>query len=196
MRKNQRANKRRRNNEGSICQRGDGRWVAQLTTDGGKRKCIYGATAEEVVNKLADARQQVRHHIPFSPERLTVESWLKTWLENTRPPNRAPKTWITYEGFVRLHFIPLLGHIRLVKLEQQDVRSFMSNRLDAGSGVTSVIQMHRALRAALQQAVKDNKLARNVAALVEPLEKPVREVDVYTPEEARRLIEAARGHRV
>jgi integrase len=167
-----------------------------LSTETGKRKTIYGVTAEEVQDKLTRARNQQLDHIPFTDERLTVAHWLKTWLDNTKPPTTAPKTWITYEGFVRLHFTPLIGHIRLVKLSPQDVRDFMSNRLDAGLSGTTVKQLRIALRAALQQAVNDDVIQRNVAGMVKSPEPTPRTIDVYTPEEACRLIEAARVHRL
>jgi integrase len=52
------------------------------------------------------------------------------------------------------------------------------------------------LGAALNQAVNDEILQRNVAAKVDPPELDPRDLDVYTPEEARALLNAARGHRL
>lgn len=48
---------RRENAEGTIFQRGkDGRWVAGIMLDNGKRKFVYGATREEVASKLPSFR--------------------------------------------------------------------------------------------------------------------------------------------
>jgi integrase len=130
---------RRRNGEGSIYQRkSDGRWVFALSLDNGKRKRIYGTTAEEVVERLAQARNQQRENIPFTDERLTVGHWLNTWLRNMKPPATSPKTWITYKEFVRWHLVPGLGHIRLVKLQPQHVRDFLSQKLDSGLSARTV----------------------------------------------------------
>jgi integrase len=189
--------KRRRKGEGSIYQReSDGRWVAAVTGDGGKTKRIYVATAEEAVGKLARARNQQLDHIPFTDERLTVAHWLETWLRNVRPPATAPKTWVTYEYFVRLHLVPRLGHIRLVKLQPQDVRDFLSERLDSGLSARTVRHLRATLRAALNQAINDDLIQRNAAGKVDAPEVEPRSMDVYTPEEARTLINAARGHRL
>jgi integrase len=196
MKKNARSKgQRRKKGEGSIFQRGDGRWVAKVTGDGGKVKTIYGATAEEVVDKLALARNQQIKHIPFADERLTVGHWLDTWLENVRPPATRSKTWVTYEYFVRLHLNPKLGHIRLAKMQRQDVRTFLSERLDSGLSPRTVKHLRDTLRAALNQAVEDHLIYDNVARVKAP-EIVARPLDVYTPEEARILIEAARGHRL
>jgi integrase len=189
-------NQKRRNGEGSIFERTDGRWAAQLSSEGGKRKYIYGTTAEEVQDKLTRARNQQLDHIPFADERLTVAHWLTTWLGNTKPPSTAPKTWITYEGFVRLHLIPGLGHIRLVKLMPQDVRNFLSQKLDAGLSPRTVKHLRGTLRAALNQAMNDDLIHRNAAAKVNPPEIQQRNLDVYSPEEARKLLAVVRGHRL
>jgi integrase len=187
---------KRKNGEGSVYARADGRWAAAVSLDGGKRKTIYGATAEEVIDKLARARKQQLDHIPFTDERLTVAQWLKTWLENVRPPATAPKTWVVYEYFVRLHLLPGLGHMRLQKLQPQDVRRFLGERLDSGLSSRTVRHLRATLRAALNQAMNDDLIQRNVAAKVKPPEMQPRTLDVYTPEEARALLAAARGHRL
>jgi integrase len=190
-------NGRRKKGEGSIYQRkSDGRWAAVLTKDNGEKKTIYGATAQDVVDALALARNQQLKHIDFTDERLTLRYWLGVWLRNVKPPATSPKTFVTYEGFVRLHLIPHLGHIRLVKLQAQDVRDFLSDRLDDGLSARTVKHLRDALRAALNQAVNDRILQHNVAATVTPPEVQPRALDVYTPAEARILIEAARGHRL
>jgi integrase len=157
---------------------------------------IYGSSADEVIDKLARARNQRLDHIPFTDERLTVSHWLETWLNNVRPPATAPKTWITYEAFVRLHLKPKLGHIRLVRLQPQDVRNFLSERLDSGLSARTVKHLRNTLRAALNQAISDDLIQRNAAAKVTPPEIPPPVMDAYTPEEARKLLKSLQGHRL
>jgi integrase len=127
---------------------------------------------------------------------LTVAHWLNTWLRNTKPPATAPKTWVGYEYFVRLHLIPGLGSIRLVKLQPQHVREFLGEKLDAGLSARTVKHLRAALCTALNQAINDDLIQRNAAAKVDPPEIQPRVMDVYTPEEARQLLEAVRGHRL
>jgi integrase len=188
-------NKKRKYGEGSIFERADGRWVVTLRGSG-KRKFIYCATPEEATVALARARNQQLDGIPFTDARLTVGRWLETWLKNMKPPSTAPKTWISYEGFVRLHLAPCLGDIRLKELQPQHVRDFMSQCLGTGLSPRTVKHLRDALRAALNQAIGDDLIQRNVAARVKPPEMEPRALDVYTPAEARMLIEAARGHRL
>jgi integrase len=127
---------------------------------------------------------------------LTLGAWLNAWLNNVKPPATAPKTWITYEGFLRLHLIPKLGHIRLVKLQPQDVRDFLSERLDSGLSARTVKHLRNTLRAALNQAINDDLIQRNAASKVKPPETVTRPSNAYSIDEARLLIQAAAGHRL
>ena len=97
---------------------------------------------------------------------------------------------------MRLHLIPELGHIRLVRLQPQDVRDFLDERLDRGLSPRTVKHLRATLRAALNQAVNDELLQRNVAQKVKAPEVVSAALDVYTPEEARILLEAAKSHRL
>ena len=56
---------KRGNREGSIYQRSDGRWVAQISLPGDsrirrRRKSIYGRTRDEVRRKKLDAEKLVK----------------------------------------------------------------------------------------------------------------------------------------
>jgi len=80
---------RRRNaGEGSIFERADGRWCAQLDLgwENGKRrrKCVYGATAQEVQDALLKARADLAAGLPVAVEKQTVGQFLDRWLEAIR----------------------------------------------------------------------------------------------------------------
>jgi hypothetical protein len=54
---------KRANGEGSIYERKDGRWVASITLENGKRKSVYGATKQEAVQakqKLLNSEDHTR----------------------------------------------------------------------------------------------------------------------------------------
>jgi integrase len=191
---------RRGNNEGSIYQRKDGRWVSVLH-DGyreGKRrrKSIYGKTRQEVQNQLTRALRGQQLGLPVESGRLTVGDWLKRWLETQKPPATKPKTYTAYEGQVRLHLIPAFGKKPLVKLQPQDVREFMQGKAEAGLRPKSIRHFRATLRVALNVAMRDGLVARNAASLVKPppLEKSA--VQVFTKEEAFRFLNLVKGHRL
>lgn len=109
---------RRAPNEGSVYQRKDGRWVAQLTYwEGGRRRrrAFYAGTQAEARRRLTAARKAADDGLPLPSERLTVGVFLEQWLEGKRAQLR-PESFRRYGDMVRLHLIPELGRTALTRL--------------------------------------------------------------------------------
>jgi integrase len=193
---------RKRNaGEGSIFQRSDGRWCAQLDlgwqNGRRKRKCIYGATATEVQQALLKARANHSQGLPVAPGRQTVEQFLGDWLENTVKPSVRSTTYRSYEQTVRNHLVPELGRWPLSKLEPQSVRAMLNRKLARGTlSARSVAYLRVVLRAALNQARKWNLVVRNVAELVEPPKCERFRIEPLSPDQARTLLDIAKGDRL
>ncbi len=191
---------RKRNaGEGSIFQRNDGRWCAQLDLgwEGGKRrrKYVYGATAQEVQDQLLKTRADRAAGLPVAVERQTVEQFLADWLENSIKPSVRPLTHEQYRQHVKLYLAPILGHHRLAKLAPQHVRAFLKQKLTDGLSPRTVQLSLVILRKALGQAVKDGLLGRNVAKLVDGPRVGHFEGKMLSPEQARAFLDAAKGER-
>src|SRR5688572_4393822 len=87
--------RRRRRGRGSIYQRSDGRWCAELSLENGKRKFIYGATAGEVEQKLTAAKARINAGGSLDDDRLSVEVLLDRFLDERRERVR-PRTIEVY----------------------------------------------------------------------------------------------------
>ncbi len=186
---------RRGNGEGSIYKRADGRWEARVSLDNGRRKAFYGRTRPEVSQKLAAALKARQDGLPAISERQTIRQYLGHWLESTRPSLR-PKTWLRYEQLLRLHVVPEIGNVRLVRLTPQHLQKLYAGRLEAGLSPASVVQLHAVLRRALGRAARWDLVTRNVAGLVTPPRLERREMSTLSPEQARSLLDAADGDRL
>jgi integrase len=192
--------KKRNSGEGSIFRRSDGRWCGQLDLgwqNGGRaRKFIYGRSAQEVQDALLKARIDKGQGLPVAVERQTLGQFLRDWLENTVKPSVRPSTYRSYEQTVRNHLIPELGGLTLTKLGPQHVRAVLNRRLASGLSPRSSAYLRVVLRAALNQARKWNLVARNAAELVEPPKCERFRIEPLSPEQARALLEAAKGNRL
>ena len=188
---------RRGNGEGTILRRADGRWAAAIVVDGSPRKWIYGKTRRDVSDRLRKIRSDVAESRPVINERLAMAEYLHRWLYEVAKDRTRPMTWRGYEHLVRLHIVPSLGRVRLAKLTPQHVQSLVTLKVREGHLSPRTIQyMHSVLRAALNQAVRWRMVHYNAAAMVSPPRPIHAEVKVLTPDEARRLLEAARGDRL
>jgi integrase len=191
---------RRGSGEGSIFQRKDGRWCAQVSLGfkpGGKphRKMLYGKTRSEVSEAMKRTLRDQQLGLAITSDRQTVAQFLKDWLENTVKPKNKQLTYRSYEWIVRTHLAPELGRIPLSKLTPQKLQAFINERHKAGLSATTVKHINATLRAALSQAQRWQLVHQNAAKLV-TLPRSIRyQAKILTPEQANQLLQALIGRR-
>src|SRR5919106_261626 len=169
QRRHRRVSKKRGNGEGSITKRKDGRWMARYTVHtakGPKRKHMYGRTRQEVAEKLSKAVSDRVGGLVFDGDHETLEAYLWRWIYEVLRGTVKQSTFENYTYIARLHIIPELGRVRLRALKSRDVRRHYREKLDAGLSPRTVQIIHTVLRKALQQAVRDDVLPRNICDAV------------------------------
>jgi integrase len=184
--------RKRGNGEGSITKRKDGRWMARYTVQtakGPKRKHIYGRTRQEVADKLSKAVSDRVGGLVFDGDHETLEAYLRRWIDEVLCGTVKQSTFENYTYIARLHIIPELGRVRLKALKSRDVRRLYREKLEAGLSPRTVQIIHTVLRKALQQAVRDDVLPRNVCDAVTAPRQTKKEMQPLTPEQAKRLLE-------
>ncbi|BCK53992.1 tyrosine-type recombinase/integrase [Nocardia wallacei] len=197
-----------------------------VDTPDGKRKriSVYGRTWEEADAERTRLKELQRKGIPIDVTTMTVREYMTYWLREVAEPNVRRTTYATYEGDVRLHIVPGLGRRKLKALESRHVRTFINGLRTkcqcCGQGkdaarakprccakspaeccgevlsVSSIRHVLRVLRAALQDAVDDELISRNVARLVKVGGSGDYKVRYFTPVEAKQFLRAAEGHRL
>lgn len=189
---------KRGNGEGSIYRRKDGRWAARytVTLDGRRmRRWIYADTRDDAARRLRAALAARDSGQTVADPTQTLGSYLATWLEAVRPTLRA-RSWERYEEHVRLYLVPALGRVKLAQLTPANVQRLYSALLDRGLSPSTVRRVHAALHRSLGQAVRWRLAIVNVAALVDPPQVVRKEMIALSPEQVRRMLEAARGERM
>ncbi len=194
---------RRGNGEGSITQRkSDNLWQAAITiginpkTGVPQRKFFYGKERKDVANKLNAALVDLANNNITDSKNLTTGNWLDIWLETYGKINLKPRTYESYESFIRLHIKPDVGKIKLKDLKQRDVQKlyndkFKNGRTDkkGGLGVRSVERIHTVLNLALNQAVVEKYIPTNPAKGTKlPKRDNNKEARCFTLEEQERFI--------
>jgi integrase len=203
--------KRRQRGEGSVYQRAeDGLWVARIdlgVVDGKRRrKQVTAKTQKEVVQKLRAARKAIDAG-DTNTAGTTLTSWLTYWLEQVCPgkPRMKPKTLRTYRSYVERYIIPALGAKRLDKLTAADVRALHRHILtqtrqvkgkDVPLSPTTAHHAHRILGTALNDAMRDGKVTRNVVTLVPAPPKAAVPQDALTLNQFAALMRHLDGHRL
>ncbi len=186
---------RRGHGEGSITRRKDGRYQAAITLENHKRQYFYGKTRKEVQDKLNRALyEQKQGTLAMGPQQ-TLKVHLERWLEQVCKLTRRPNTYKVARSVIRRHLVPGLGYIKLQKLTIGDLQAFYaekSKKLKPGT----VARINAVLGSALEDALKQGFIGRNVAKLVDLPRIERYEGQVLTVEQARKLLAVARGSRL
>ncbi|WP_424536692.1 tyrosine-type recombinase/integrase [Sphaerisporangium viridialbum] len=189
-----------------------------------KRVSVYGKTREECHAKFIELKAQSDRGIPVAAESWTVGDYLAYWLEHVVRAERRPKTVQGYEGVIRRYLVPSLGRKRLDKLNAAEVRQFVTSLRNGcqccqrgwdkartlaeccakrgGTCCQYTIQarmvqfIHAVLRNALENAVREEVIHRNVAKLVK-ISPPKYKVNRgLTVAQAKAILKAAKDHRL
>ena len=190
---------RRKHDEGSVFQRKDGRWVAQVRLENGKMKQRYFKPNQEKEARVALRKmlyEKEQGALATGPQQ-TLKAYLEQWLEQVyRPSGHSIGTYNMYRIVIQKHIIPSLGHIRLQQLKPQQVQAFYASKLNEGLSQRRVKSIHSVLHKALENAVKWNLVGRNVCDLVSSPIPKRHEIQPLTQEQAQRLLKAAHDHKL
>lgn len=187
--------KRRAQGEGSVFQRKDGRWVVQIWL-GDKYKQMYVKSEKEGVKKLREAQRELEQGtLPTGPDQ-TLKQYIEYWLEEVHKPTVRLSTYVKYSKLIRLYIVPVLGNVKLQKLTPQQVNTLYRQKEKDGLSSKTVNSIHGLLHKALDNAVKWGYVSRNVCDSVSPPRIVKPEMKTLTMEQANRLLEVVRGHRI
>ena len=187
--------RRRANAEGTIYY--DERrklWRARYVLANGRRPEVSAKTQKACREKLAAALRDRDAGLPTPDQRQTVGEFLAYWLDEEAPARLRPGTLDDYRSIVRVHIAPEVGRVRLVNLRPEHVQRLLNGLTAAGKSAATVTKVRAVLRRALGRAMALGRVARNVAALVDPPPTSRDPVTVPPPAQVAALLAAFDGH--
>ncbi len=192
---------------GHIRKRGQNSWgiVIDLPRDpeSGKRRqqwhTVHG-TKKDAERVLRELLHSLERGVCIRPQRLTLGEYLYQWLDGYVKTTCSPRTLDGYQSIVSRHLVPHLGSILLTQLHPQEVQQYYSHalaegRIDGRGGLSprTVLHIHRVLVEALNYAVRQGFIIRNVGELVDPPRAKKPKLRTLIPEEVSQLLGTAKG---
>lgn len=159
---------------------------------------------------MVQAQHDIAVGLPVLSIRRTVADWLNHWCDEIIKPKARPMTYVAYRNMLDRHLVPCLGSKVLAKLTASDVRAFLNAkstetftrktaRKDQPKtkvlSARTVKHFRDVLRAALNCAVKDGVLVKNVAAHMEVPRVEHKQQSVWSATDAENFMKAVQGHR-
>ena len=197
MNNNKKTKKKRHNGEGSIRQKPNGRYEVRISgrdmeTGKSTRISKYADTLDEAVDiqhALSVAMVQTPQYLQNN---TTVGEWLDNWLTTYMQHTLKQSTYKSYETYVRKHFKPSLGTIKLKELTPRTLQIFYNYKQEQEKlSPKTISNLNMCLHKALAQAQSEGLILSNPSGSVSlpPLIKP--HIEVLTREQQARLVQAS-----
>lgn len=194
--------KKKGSGEGSIYRYKKG-WRGQLKL-GDKRISVTGRTKGEVVQALAEARTDYNRGQYVFDHDVTVEEWIRIWLERKMEPKLEEQSMIRLKGLFENHLIPALGQYKLQELtkpllEQTYAEIFQEktgkNYKETTYSHSTVNFLSASFKKCLALAVEENILSKNPHNGVELHKlRPPKKVHAYSLEDHEKIVEFTRNN--
>lgn len=191
--------------EGHLYQRGKSKiWylLYDAPLSNGKKRNLRSVRIGKMSKSEADAKKReilskvdkgVRDEQAGS---TTVEQFLSSWLDATRD-RLAPRTAERYASIVKLHVVPVIGNVKLSKLEPEHLRKLYKAVRDKSLSNQTCLHVHRALHTALQYGIREERiLSENVANRVKAPATEKRERTPLNRDQVRFLIASGKRTRL
>jgi len=196
--------KKRKNGEGTLRLRKDGRWEGRVVIDYNEKgqpitKCVTAKTKTECCAKLEKLKEQYGRHTDKIKSDMPFGDWIDFWYQTYCRHTLRITTRTDYENCIYNHIIPEIGKIPLNRLSQSDLQQFYAKektdgrKLHAktyGKGLSdrTIRGIHANCRTALQRAVQDGLIRTNPAVGCKLPPKKAREMQVLTQNEIIRFL--------
>ncbi|MCL3863281.1 tyrosine-type recombinase/integrase [Actinotalea sp. K2] len=160
------------------------------------RPKVVGRTRKEAVERLAKLKKLHTDGVDVTQRAVTFRDAVGLWLHRGLPGDVAENTRWNYERVLNGHVIPVLGDKRLLDIRSDDVEEMLDVMVGAGMAASSMRHALNLTRRVLRFAMSRDLVARNVAEPVQTRRGPRAERYGMTVEQAKHLIEVARGDRL
>lgn len=207
---------------GTLVQRYKGSWSIvldvgyQVDSETGKRKrqqkwITVRGPRRDAEAKLSQLVHDAHRGEFVQPHRRTFGEWLDEWVDKAiKPPAKTQRAYESYRATIDRHLKPALGAILLQQLKASDLKRYYTDaqRINRETGERdsalpalspSTVALHHALiHSALQAAVLDGLVTRNVAKLVvgkphAPHDRPDAREHCWEAHEAKTFLATAKA---
>lgn len=182
---------------GSVYQRSDGRWVAQLMDR------LTGKSAQRTSNTESGARKKLREMAsrvdagkPAVDRAVSFRRYFESWLESDAERGRSAATVNKYEQLIRNHALDRIGGRQVGKLSEVEIENLLHaawKEKDLSASTLNLLLS--AISVVLKHAVRAKAVASNAAAGVQIPIEARRSEPVSPPSTAhvRALLKATQG---
>lgn len=184
--------------EGSITE-SNGMYQARITIgydENGKQKrqAKYFKTKREAKEWLTEVKSAQDKGVYIEPNKMTLSEWIDIWLTEYKKRTVKPTTYSKLYQVLDRHVKPTLGNCKLKDLRVEMVQKLINELYDQGLSIGMIKRIvYSALFGALQQAVDNGLIIKNVSAKVIFPKEQKKEMRVLSREEQAKFEAVAKN---
>lgn len=148
-----------------IRQRGrgfEGRFMYKGTT-----YTVQGTTVTQTQKEMTELKYKLEHGIYVTKEKITLDEWYKTWLEEYKKNRVKIGTYMSYEKYYQSIIKERLGSRQISELRGEHIQKLYNDLVKEGYALSSIKIVSAVLNGCLKQAMKNGLIERNPVKLAE-----------------------------
>ena len=153
----------------------------------------YG-TKKEAEKGLVNILHQLQEGTFIQKRSDTVGHYLTDWID-LRKMNMQPNGHENYETVINTYINPFIGHQKLASLNARHIRELYKKLYDLGFSPGTIMKARTVLNSALNEAVEDELIRKNVAKGVKTPPIPRNPLEVWSREDLLTYRERTLGDR-
>jgi len=172
----------------------DGRFQGRYTYEG-HRYCIYDRDLKELERKMNDIRYEIEHGMYAKQNRVTLNSWYQTWIEDYKAMTVKKGTIESYDCVYQYYVKPVLGKKLLQDIRGEHIQKFYNDMVKEGYSKSTISLVHVLLKSMFKQALKNELVKKNPVDLATlPRGEKKKPRRVLSRQEQEILISYVKGH--
>lgn len=148
-----------------IRQRGntfEGRFMYSGTT-----YTVQGTTITKVQKDMTELKYKLEHGIYVVKDKITLNEWYKTWLEEYKKNRVKIGTYTSYEKYYQSIIKKRLGSRLISEIRGEHIQKLYNDLVKEGYALSSIKVVSAVLNGCLKQAMKNGLIERNPVGLAE-----------------------------
>lgn len=160
----------------------------------GKRnqKVLWGRSVAEVVDKMENAKAEIRIHGAPLDRSTTVAGWYERWIRNNALPSYKPSQFRTAQSLLKVWVLPRIGKKRIADVRPSHVLDIYSAMYAAGRSSSSAAKLHWVLSRFFEDARREFKIPNVIRDVDAPHAAPSDRDAIPTEDAMKILVAAAR----
>lgn len=140
----------------------EGRFMYQ-----GERYLVHGKTVTETQKAMTEFKYKLEHGLYVAKEKLTLDEWYKTWLEEYKKNRVKLGTYTSYEKYYQSVIKSRLGSRNLNDIRGEHIQKLYNDLVKEGYALSSIKIVSAVLNGCFKQAERNGLIERNPVKLAE-----------------------------